>query len=593
MKTKFILYIIVIFAVFLFNSQKALYAITENKELAEYFELRDTIILMNDEMKKVINGEKEQSIFNDSDPIQNLNGSMTFIEKRMDEFNSKKYKLKDYYTKNLKKIFAEAVNLHMQAKAIYIQEAQNKANESFEAKVNAMVLANLEKEYSDSVDSWKRPYFEPIDVRLLAAEKRISTSEDDKEKSNSSESNKTLENLKPTKENAKEILDKLNKKLDDLEKKREIPPLLPPKKTTKEEEKEKREENKTVTKDIIVPEQQNKNVIHSIKPPVSVTATKTPSVEEIKPKTEIKPALKEKSDNSPKAVPTGIIKGEIKSPIRPMAIMIENHKAARPQTGLNEADIVYEIPVEGGITRFMCIYIKIPNIVGPVRSCREYFVDRALEANAVYIHCGGSPKGYDYISSSKIYSIDEIQYGKPFYRDNSRKAPHNLYSKGRKLFDAACTLYPMTMDKTPNFIHRGKNKDISSEKALSVSIKYHGDYSVDIKYDKGVYNRYMNGILHIDKETTKALEAKTVIVQTANMKVVDKVGRQEISFIGSGDAFILEDGKITKVTWHKESPNSVTVYKYKNGKEYLFPEKGQIWVQVISPTHKITISDKE
>ncbi len=77
------------------------------------------------------------------------------------------------------------------------------------------------------------------------------------------------------------------------------------------------------------------------------------------------------------------------------------------------------------------------------------------------------------------------------------------------------------------------------------------------------------------------------------MKVVDKVGRQEISFIGSGDAFILEDGKITKVTWHKESPNSVTVYKYKNGKEYLFPEKGQIWVQVISPTHKITISDKE
>ena len=140
MKTKFILYIIVIFAVFLFNSQKALYAITENKELAEYFELRDTIILMNDEMKKVINGEKEQSIFNDSDPIQNLNGSMTFIEKRMDEFNSKKYKLKDYYTKNLKKIFAEAVNLHMQAKAIYIQEAQNKANESFEANTSKSII---------------------------------------------------------------------------------------------------------------------------------------------------------------------------------------------------------------------------------------------------------------------------------------------------------------------------------------------------------------------------------------------------------------------------------------------------------------------
>ena len=111
-----------------------------------------------------------------------------------------------------------------------------------------------------------------------------------------------------------------------------------------------------------------------------------------------------------------VITGPITGPIRPMAIMIENHRLARPQTGLNEANIVYEIPVEGGITRFMGIYNKIPGVVGPIRSCREYFVDRALEVSALYVHCGGSPKGYQYLASSHIFSIDEIKIGKVFQR---------------------------------------------------------------------------------------------------------------------------------------------------------------------------------
>ena len=145
------------------------FAASEDNELAEYFELRDTITLMNDEMKKVIEGKKEQSIFSEGDPIQNLNGTMTFIEQRIDEFAEKDTQLKYHYVKNLRNAFAEAAKLHMQAKAIYIQDATKKAKESFENTVNAVVLTNLEKEYADSVDPWKRPYFEPIDVRLLAA----------------------------------------------------------------------------------------------------------------------------------------------------------------------------------------------------------------------------------------------------------------------------------------------------------------------------------------------------------------------------------------------------------------------------------------
>ena len=185
--------------------------------------------------------------------------------------------------------------------------------------------------------------------------------------------------------------------------------------------------------------------------------------------------------------------------------------------------------------------------------------------------------------------MDEIQHGKPFFRDNSRKAPHNLYSTGRKLFDEACASYPMILKNTPVYIYRGSKDKLNSPKAEYVSIRYHGDYSLTIKYENGKYRRYMNDDLHIDKKTEKPLEASAVILQTANMKVVDSVGRQEISFIGSGKAKILEKGKITEVTWYKETPKGITKYKDNNGNDYIFPAKGQIWIQVVSPTHKIEI----
>ena len=279
-----------------------------------------------------------------------------------------------------------------------------------------------------------------------------------------------------------------------------------------------------------------------------------------------------------------VITGPITGPIRPMAIMIENHRLARPQTGLNEANIVYEIPVEGGITRFMGIYNKIPGVVGPIRSCREYFVDRALEVSALYVHCGGSPKGYQYLASSHIFSIDEIKIGKGFFRDNTRKGPHNLYGKGREIFDSASENFPMLLKNKVKLLNYGVQESLSSKEAKTATIKYHGNYEVKIKYDNGSYLRYMNDELHVDRITKKPLSAYAIIIQEAAMKTIDKAGRQEISFIGNGIAWILEKGRLTNVTWHKNEADSATVFKDEKGIEYKFPENKQIWIQVVSPT---------
>ncbi|MBR4330636.1 MAG: DUF3048 C-terminal domain-containing protein, partial [Candidatus Riflebacteria bacterium] len=210
-----------------------------------------------------------------------------------------------------------------------------------------------------------------------------------------------------------------------------------------------------------------------------------------------------------------------------------------------------------------------------------------LEVDALYVHCGGSPMGYAYLAKSKIRSIDEIKNSPPFFRDKIRKAPHNLYGTGEAIYKYMSKRTDMRVKAQPVPLSYGIRGELGKEAGDYLRINYHGNYTLVIKYENGVYHRYMNNILHLDRETKKPLDASAVVLQIASMKTVDAIGRQEISFIGSGSAYILEKGKRTKVTWHKTAPRNKTVYIDENGVEYLFPENGQVWVQVVSPSHKI------
>jgi len=115
----------------------------------------------------------------------------------------------------------------------------------------------------------------------------------------------------------------------------------------------------------------------------------------------------------------------------PFAVMIDDHRNARPQSGLNQACLVVEAPVEGGITRFMALYghgQTVPKI-GPVRSMRPYFVSIARSLGAVLVHCGGSPAAYDLAPSLGLPRLDDIRGGyRAFWRDKNRSSPHNLFT---------------------------------------------------------------------------------------------------------------------------------------------------------------------
>jgi len=275
--------------------------------------------------------------------------------------------------------------------------------------------------------------------------------------------------------------------------------------------------------------------------------------------------------------------------MRPLAIMIENHNQARPQTAMHEAEVVYEIPVEGGITRFMALYYHVPDIVGPVRSCREYFVDRALEVNALYVHCGGSPNGYKYIGEQKVFSIDEISNGTPFFRDNSRKAPHNLYTKPQKLIEVMNQKYPMQLPYQKLPLPYGENPTAGDIGCKGVSIRYHGNYTASYKLNPrtGRYDRYMNGAQQLDRVTLKPVSPGTVVIQMANMRVIDDKGRQEISFIGEGRGLVLYGGTARQIIWKKTAPREFTRFFDETGKPFFFSNKSPVWVQVVSPINRL------
>ncbi len=550
MKNKFLLMCLFLLAVLAMPVAHA----DNMEELSTYFEIRDTIQLMNDEMENALKSPDTVSLFDEKDIELKIESFIGFMKHRVSVYASSDSKLKFHYIKKLDNLLRDTSNLFAQARPVIQLKRESKSNK----QTNPIPPV--------SYSTITHPYFDSIDFRTLASREPLS--DDPKEI-------KAVA-VVPVAEKKPE-----NKKKEDLQAAPVLPKVVNP---TPAEAVKPSSDSKNKTNDgknAVAAKPAEKTTVPAKSSTDKATVT-TKSVETAK--TDVADKKSEQEVKPVIASNTPVITGDF---MRPMAIMIENHNQARPQSGLYKADVLYEIPVEGGITRFMGLFTQMPGLVGPVRSCREYFVDRALEVDALYVHCGGSPMGYAYIAKSKIRSVDEIKNSPPFFRDKVRKAPHNLYGNGDAIYKYMAKRVDMRVTTKPIPLSYGIRTEAGEANGDYLKINYHGNYNVVCKYENGVYHRYMNNILHLDRETQKPLEASAIVLQTAAMRVVDSVGRQEISFIGSGSAWIFENGHRTKVTWYKASPREKTVYIDKNGNEYLFAEKGQVWVQVISPNHKI------
>ena len=271
---------------------------------------------------------------------------------------------------------------------------------------------------------------------------------------------------------------------------------------------------------------------------------------------------------------------DLESDTRPIAVMINNHKTAQPyQTGLNDAYLVYEIVVEGGITRMMAVF-KDKDIatIGTVRSSRHYFLDYVQENDAIYTHFGWSEKAQQDINDLNIDNVNGL-VDSGFWRDqelrnNGVPLEHTAYTNIENILKVADKRgYETTSTKDTLLNYSVDEIDLSTMegaiKADNVFIEYSSYQENTFKYDSinKVYNKYSGDTLRKDYVTGEAFKAKNIITYQVNNYSMDSYGRQEIENIGSGEGYFISNGYAVPITWEKKSPSSQTVYKFLDGKE--------------------------
>jgi hypothetical protein len=274
-------------------------------------------------------------------------------------------------------------------------------------------------------------------------------------------------------------------------------------------------------------------------------------------------------------------------PFRPVAVTIDNLTAARPQSGLRAADLIYEIPAEGGITRFLALYFHgQADKIGPIRSARPYFVRLAQEWHGVYIHAGESPQAQIYFKNEDVDHINEMFNPQGFWRDKTRKAPHNLYSSSENLWQETVKRgWDEKVDIT-GFSFLSEGEVLKGEEADQVIINYPFEQVV-FKKDSlsGQYQRFLGNKPHIDKETGEQLTAANIIVQETKVRVLDNEGRLEIELAGEGRAWLFSGGKAVEGRWIKNGEER-TQYIDADGNEFCL-KPGQTWIEIVSKSNKV------
>ena len=267
------------------------------------------------------------------------------------------------------------------------------------------------------------------------------------------------------------------------------------------------------------------------------------------------------------------------------AIMLENSPDARPQSGLKDSGVVFEAVAEGGITRFLALYQEQkPELVGPVRSLRMYYVDWLTPFNASVAHVGGSAAALAQVRNGTYRDIDQFFNAGTYWRATDRYAPHNVYTSFERLdelnkakgFTESTFTGFVRKDSTPAEVPAATNINVSISSAL-----YNSSYTYDAA--SNTYLRSQGGAPHTDREAGQ-IAPRTVVVMKAPMQLVMEDGyREQITTTGSGQAYIFQDGTVQEVTWNKADKGTQITFTDAAGANVALA-RGQTWITAVSNT---------
>jgi len=317
---------------------------------------------------------------------------------------------------------------------------------------------------------------------------------------------------------------------------------------------------------------------------------------------------------------TGLECTEEERNARPLAVMLNNIKAGCPQSGIAQASVIYEAPVEkADITRLMALFENWQDMdhIGYIRSSRDYFVYCALEFDAIYAHFGqATPYVGDLLNSDAVDNISGAVAGidrpasKAYMRTDERKAPHNVYTTGQDVLDAVNKFeYSLTYHDTHSqkFIFALPGKRISYDNGTDATVLYpggkekgvpNGFSNVQSRFEynpeDGKYYRYQYGDKHIDEQTGEQLAVDNVIFQYCDGEFRDDNGYMAFNVHGGfnpGDsesqsyrAQIFTGGKMVEASWFRVNNESPAIYVGKDGNGVIL-NPGKTWICLIWNDH--------
>lgn len=274
---------------------------------------------------------------------------------------------------------------------------------------------------------------------------------------------------------------------------------------------------------------------------------------------------------------------------RPVAVMYNNIINAIPHSGLSNAEVVYEAPVEGSITRLMGIFDNYDKLekMGSIRSSRIYYCYFALEWDAFYCHFGQSKYALDFLKSGEIDTVNSLTAGNNFYRTSDRVAPHNCFISGEKINEAIESLeyrkkYEDSYTGKFQFTEPDTTVELTSDK---VAIKVELGYPINQPWfeynsEDGQYYRYQYEDKHIDDQNNEQLHCSNIIVQFVDSSIYPDGKSLDITLTGTGSGWYITRGKAQKVTWKKEEKQGQTKYYDKDGNEITL-NTGKTWICVV------------
>ena len=272
-----------------------------------------------------------------------------------------------------------------------------------------------------------------------------------------------------------------------------------------------------------------------------------------------------------------------------VAVMYSNIKQAMPQSNISKADIVFESLVEGGITRLCCFFENQTELekIGPVRSCRTYYLLFAKEFEANYVHFGYSEYAADYLAQPPFHALDGMAYCS-FYRTADRVAPHNAYTDFSHLqagIQSQGYSQDYKEDYNGHFQFAPEGTETTLDDGVSANVVKLDNFAYNhpwFEYNAETkeYSRFQFNAPHIDQNTGNQLTCENIILQYSNYVPYDPNGYLNVDTQSGGEGKYITRGKAIDIHWTKDSQWGITHYYDSNNQEIQL-NPGKTWVEIV------------